>query len=218
MTEENDIDRAAPSNGVVIPRKAKAKQADKVEASPVKPKASAPSPVDEPGKASAARRTESTEIHRSLDADDGERMYAVEVLEGETREALLFVVDMMLKLQGKRIDNDKLEETLSHETSAGFMVVETGHGKAIRARKLTRVQAIAYGLGGAGVDVFERMAAIQVTRKTLFAAGLILTQVVSVAVDANDAAYAKPVEPPIEVDPTPGPVVDARFVAEDGRE
>jgi hypothetical protein len=142
-------------------------------------------------------------------------MYAVEVLEGETREALLFVVDMMLKVQGKVIATDKLDAILNHETNAGFCVVKTDHGNAVRPRKLTRVQAIAYGLGGAGVSAYERLAAIQITRAALFAVGLILTQVVSVAIDANAEAVDRPKPPVDAVDSEPGAMVDARNIVDD---
>lgn len=219
MADETDIDRAAPANGSRINRKvvpiesgSKPVNGGNDKRTPSPP----PSPIEEPGKASAAKRSESTEVHKALAINDAERMAAARVFGGELTEVVRDAVKTVLVMQGLSIDDSDLDAILNEKVTAGVRVVKVKHGNAVRPRKLPRVVAIAYGMGGSAASAYERLAAIQTAWPTLYTIVTCVAHTVAIAKGIAEKARALP--PPPAPDNGPSEIIDARPIAEDAKE
>lgn len=221
MADEKDVDAAAPSNGERIKRVASTvKPTANGSNSPAsdKPRPTAPSPIEEPGKAAAAVRSTSSEVHKTLARDDAERMSSARVLGAELHAILRQAIGTIMALQNLEVSNEEIDKVLNERAFAGWRVVDGKGGKVIRARYLARVKAIAYGVGGGVTNAYEKLAAIQVAWPWLY--GIASTIAHSMAILKGSIAAAHPIKvtPQPSVDNGPPNMVDARPIAEDGRE
>lgn len=214
MADERDIDSAAPHNGAVIPRVAKRSigpnsPANSDKASP-KPK-QAPSPLEDPARASDARRNDAISVHKALAEDDANRMSAARVISGELDAIIRDAVRTILRAQGMEIANVDLDAIMAERVTAGVRVVKVKRGMAIRPRKLPRAVAIAYGAGGSVASAYERLAAIQLAWPTLYGVIATIAHFVSLGNAVVGKAKATVVEVPSS---EPSHIVDARPIAD----
>jgi len=172
-----------------------------------------PSPISEPGKAAAAARSTASEVHKALAVNDAERMAAARVLGAELTAIVRDAARTILAAQGMAIDEARLDAILSERVTAGVRVVKAKHGNVVRPRKLPRVVAIAYGLGGSVASAYERLAAIQTAWPFVFALASTVAHTVAIAKGIGEGAVAVPKAPPIEVVPQEPSIVDAREIA-----
>lgn len=219
MALESDIDSAVAPSGERIRRVAVGDKG-KANAVPVeaRPKVSTPSPIEEPGKAAAAVRSVSSEVHKTLARDDSERMAAARVLGGELHAVLRDAIATIMAVQGLTVSDGDIDKVLSERAFAGMRVVKGKAGMVVRARKLPRAQAIAYGIGGGVTNAYEKLAAIQASWPWLYA--IASTAAHSVAIIKGSLAVASPIKvtPQSTVESDSPGMVDARPIVEDGRE
>jgi len=205
----NEETPAARHNGAKIRRINPDNAPDESTATTPK-RAGPPSPIEEPGKASSAVRNVSAEVHKALAVNDAERMAAARVLGAELTAIVADCCRTILAIQGMVISDSDLDKILSEKVTAGMRVVKAKHGFVVRPRKLPRVVAIAYGLGGTVSSAYERLAAIQTAWPFLFALATVVSNTVMIAKGLTDKAAIAPKAPPIEVVQEPPSMVDAR--------